>query len=252
MRFYYRHAREIAHAALRAIETVDEQSSSLLLQFRDWRSRVSNAEFHVSRERVYFRAPHRLEHDPGMTCGSSISWDGTDCGSRSRPSAASRSTSRASAVLAPRAAGFGLAGCGRAARDTALRARAAGDAAGRGPLAAFPGVGRVSSAWCSRLLSSLHGGRAHAARDRDPDGPATTRDHDRARLAGDSIRRWTTRACSPSPCFFTTPERPYARPPRVESIKPRRPGHDAYRRAGGKAARGPRAYRRPPGSCRRS
>ncbi|HVX65774.1 MAG TPA: hypothetical protein VHA11_04185 [Bryobacteraceae bacterium] len=66
MRRYYRNAREIAHAALRAIEAVDEQSSSLLLQFRDWRSRVSNAEFSVSRERVYFRAPQRLEHDPGM------------------------------------------------------------------------------------------------------------------------------------------------------------------------------------------
>ncbi len=64
MRLYYSHAREVSRAALRAIETVDEQASSLLLQFRDWRSRVSNAEFYVSRERVYFRAPQRLEHDP--------------------------------------------------------------------------------------------------------------------------------------------------------------------------------------------
>jgi len=66
MRGYYSSARGIAREALRAIETVDEQSSSLLVQFRDWRSRVSNAEFHVSRERVYFRAPQRLEHDPAM------------------------------------------------------------------------------------------------------------------------------------------------------------------------------------------
>src|SRR6202142_3955503 len=66
MRRYYSSARGIAREALRAIETVDEQSSSLLVQFRDWRSRVSNTEFHVSRERVYFRAPQRLEHDPGM------------------------------------------------------------------------------------------------------------------------------------------------------------------------------------------
>jgi [protein-PII] uridylyltransferase len=66
MRRYYRHAREIAHAALRTIEAVDEQASSLLLQFRDWRSRVSNAEFYVSRERVYFRAPNRLELDPAL------------------------------------------------------------------------------------------------------------------------------------------------------------------------------------------
>jgi [protein-PII] uridylyltransferase len=66
MRRYYSSARAIAREALRAIEAVDEQSSSLLVQFRDWRSRVSNAEFHVSRERVYLRAPHRLEHDPAM------------------------------------------------------------------------------------------------------------------------------------------------------------------------------------------
>jgi [protein-PII] uridylyltransferase len=66
MRRFYAHGRAISQAALRAIETVDEQSSSLLLQFRDWRSRVSNAEFFVSRERVYFRAPQRLDHDPGL------------------------------------------------------------------------------------------------------------------------------------------------------------------------------------------
>ncbi len=66
MRSYYSSARGIAREALRAIEEVDEQSSSLLVQFRDWRSRVSNAEFHVSRERVYFRAPQRIEHDPAM------------------------------------------------------------------------------------------------------------------------------------------------------------------------------------------
>jgi [protein-PII] uridylyltransferase len=66
MRRYYSYARGIAREALRAVEAVDEQSGSLLSQYRDWRSRVSNAEFFVSRERVYFRAPHRLEHDPAM------------------------------------------------------------------------------------------------------------------------------------------------------------------------------------------
>ena len=54
MRRYYSHARDVSRAAMRAIEAADEQASSLLVQFRDWRSRVSNAEFHVSRERVYF------------------------------------------------------------------------------------------------------------------------------------------------------------------------------------------------------
>jgi [protein-PII] uridylyltransferase len=66
MHRYYSSARGIAIEALRAIEAVDVQSSSLLVQFRDWRSRVSNTEFHVSRERVYFRAPQRLEQDPAL------------------------------------------------------------------------------------------------------------------------------------------------------------------------------------------
>ncbi len=66
MHRYYSSARGIAIEALRAIELVDEQSSSLLVQFRDWRARVSNAEFHVSRERVFLRLPQRLEHDPAM------------------------------------------------------------------------------------------------------------------------------------------------------------------------------------------
>ncbi|MGE5645187.1 MAG: [protein-PII] uridylyltransferase [Acidobacteriota bacterium] len=66
MRRYFGHAREISRAAHRAIESVDEQASSLLLQFRDWRSRVSNAEFYVSRERVYLRAPQRLDYDSSL------------------------------------------------------------------------------------------------------------------------------------------------------------------------------------------
>lgn len=69
MRRYFTHAREIHRAALREIEAEEEQSSSLLVQFRDWRSRVSNADFSVSRERVYFRAPHRLEHEPPLALG---------------------------------------------------------------------------------------------------------------------------------------------------------------------------------------
>lgn len=66
MREYYRHARVVYRAAIRALDSSEAQFSSLFAQFRDWRSRVSNAEFHVSRERVYFRLPQRLEHDPAM------------------------------------------------------------------------------------------------------------------------------------------------------------------------------------------
>ena len=66
MRRYFTHSRSIWRAANRAMEASDEQASNLLVQFRDWRSRVSNAEFYVSKERVYLRAPNRLEHDPTL------------------------------------------------------------------------------------------------------------------------------------------------------------------------------------------
>jgi [protein-PII] uridylyltransferase len=64
MRTFYGHARDIHRAAVRELDLAEEQSSTLLVQFRAWRSRVSNADFYVSRERAYFRAPQRLEQDP--------------------------------------------------------------------------------------------------------------------------------------------------------------------------------------------
>jgi [protein-PII] uridylyltransferase len=66
MRDYYRHARCVYRAAVRALETGEDESSSLFAQLRDWRSRVSNAEFSVHRERVHFRAPQRLEVEPEL------------------------------------------------------------------------------------------------------------------------------------------------------------------------------------------
>ncbi len=65
MREYFRHARAIQRSALRAVETFESKSSSLLAGFRDWRSRLSSSEFTVSRDRVLFRSPQQLEKDPG-------------------------------------------------------------------------------------------------------------------------------------------------------------------------------------------
>lgn len=65
MREYYRHARAINRAALRALENNEAQSSGLFAQFRDRRSRLSNADFSVLRERVHFRTPQRLDVEPG-------------------------------------------------------------------------------------------------------------------------------------------------------------------------------------------
>lgn len=64
MRQYFRHARAISRQAARSLDSVEGKSSALLAGFRDWRARLSNAEFTVSRERVYLRTPQQLEHDP--------------------------------------------------------------------------------------------------------------------------------------------------------------------------------------------
>lgn len=66
MREYYRHARTIDRAALRSLELWDAHSSALFAQFVGWRSRLSNSDFAVHRERVHFRAPQQLESDPEL------------------------------------------------------------------------------------------------------------------------------------------------------------------------------------------
>jgi len=66
MREYYRHARVVYRAAIRALDSSEAQFSSLFAQFRDWRSRVANADFTVHRERIHFRAPQRLDVEPEL------------------------------------------------------------------------------------------------------------------------------------------------------------------------------------------
>lgn len=66
MREFFRHARSIHRAALRAMENFEEKSSSLFAGFRNWRSRLSTAEFTVSRDRVLFRSPQQIEKDPSI------------------------------------------------------------------------------------------------------------------------------------------------------------------------------------------
>ncbi len=66
MRGYYRHARAILTETNRRLQSAEERNASLLDQFRDWRSRLSNQDFTVSRERVYLRTPAQLESDPDL------------------------------------------------------------------------------------------------------------------------------------------------------------------------------------------
>ncbi len=67
MREYYRHSRAIYRAAIRALEAGEALSSSLFSQLRDFRSRTSNAEFSVHRDRVHFKTPQRLEVEPELS-----------------------------------------------------------------------------------------------------------------------------------------------------------------------------------------
>ena len=65
MRQYFRHARGIHRTALRHMEMGEGLiEGSLMKQFRDWRSRLSNSEFSVNRDRTYFRFPQQLQSEP--------------------------------------------------------------------------------------------------------------------------------------------------------------------------------------------
>lgn len=64
MREYFRQATLVWRTARQQMELSEPHSSNLLTQFRDWRARLSNANFSVARERVHFREPHRIEVEP--------------------------------------------------------------------------------------------------------------------------------------------------------------------------------------------
>jgi len=66
MREYFRNARAIYNEARRTLDLSEKSESSLVTQFRDWRSRLSNADFTVSNERVLLRNPAQLETDPAI------------------------------------------------------------------------------------------------------------------------------------------------------------------------------------------
>ncbi len=115
-------------------------------QFRDWRSRVSNADFSVHRERVHFRAPQRLDVEPELALrlfefvarhGIRLSFE-AEQRIESRLAAPARALRRAAAPVA------------RAEHDPLAPARAAGrarDARNRRAGRHFPGDWSASNAW---------------------------------------------------------------------------------------------------------
>lgn len=66
MRAYFRHASTVWKKTLFELEAAESQDRSLLSNFRDWRSRLSNADFTVSRDLVFLRNPQQLEGDPDL------------------------------------------------------------------------------------------------------------------------------------------------------------------------------------------
>jgi [protein-PII] uridylyltransferase len=64
MREFYRNARLIFREALRALDACDKSHGSLLDNFREYRTRLSNGEFTVSRDRLWLREPSELETQP--------------------------------------------------------------------------------------------------------------------------------------------------------------------------------------------
>lgn len=84
MRSYFQSARSIYRQVGFALEAVEESGSTLLRQFRDWRSRLSTSEFTVSRERIFLRnASETLSNTTGIfrlfafvaRHGLPLSWD---------------------------------------------------------------------------------------------------------------------------------------------------------------------------------
>jgi [protein-PII] uridylyltransferase len=71
MRTYFESARRIFNGARRSIEDSDRNhgersQGSLLENFREYRSRLSNQEFTVSHERLFLREPKQLASDPAL------------------------------------------------------------------------------------------------------------------------------------------------------------------------------------------
>ena len=66
MREYYRAVRGIARLANRRLDRFETKRSSLLAQFRDRSSKLSNSDFSVLHGSVFFRTPAALESDPAV------------------------------------------------------------------------------------------------------------------------------------------------------------------------------------------
>ena len=63
---YFRRVRSICQLTLRLLDDYTPAGTGLYGLFQNWRSRLSNADFSVLREKVYFRQPAALAQDPAL------------------------------------------------------------------------------------------------------------------------------------------------------------------------------------------
>jgi len=66
MRAYFRRVRSIYQLSLELLDDHTPAGTGLYGLFQNWRSRLSNADFSVLREKVYFRQPSSVAQDPGL------------------------------------------------------------------------------------------------------------------------------------------------------------------------------------------
>ena len=66
MRQYFQRSWVVFNEARRALNSAEKTQSSLVGNFRDWRSRLSNSEFTVVREHVLLRNPTQVDSDPAV------------------------------------------------------------------------------------------------------------------------------------------------------------------------------------------
>jgi [protein-PII] uridylyltransferase len=66
MREYFNHARTVFREAQRTLDACEKSETSLFSSIRDMRSRLSNSDFTVSRDRIFLRNPLQLQTDPEL------------------------------------------------------------------------------------------------------------------------------------------------------------------------------------------
>jgi [protein-PII] uridylyltransferase len=66
MRVYFRHVRSIYQLTLNLLDEYTPAGSGVYGLFQNWRSRLSNADFSVLREKIYIRQPAALAQDPAL------------------------------------------------------------------------------------------------------------------------------------------------------------------------------------------